>query len=269
MVSGTNGSPLVEGPSVGTRAMQDSWMNDELVAGGAPACTNVSLSGSVQSEFHGSLTVQMRCARVGGTTAPFPRLTIIFSRCLESGLAVVLPARSGHDGDGLAFQEGGRATGTEGDEDHGMTFLTGEHCEDISYGTSAWAGGCESTNDTPDPNELAEHNMWNPMLELFCHADMEALADDMVLGILALTCHFALDILCDKSETQECADVATFDLSNDCTDWTSGDQCNVMSAGYKGSVSTWTRALELVSPSFEVSQTVQWFCLQRTVSQAL
>ena len=40
------------------------------------------------------------------------------------------------------------------------------------------------------------------MLELFCHADsgfrVEELADDMVLAMVALTCHFALDVVCDK-----------------------------------------------------------------------
>ena len=185
---------------------------------------------------------------VCGTTAPFPRHTLFFARCLEFGLAVVLTMATVS-----LFQEGGGATGIKGDEDDGMTFLTGEDCEDISYGTSPWAGGSESTSDTSDPDELDEHNMWHPMLELFCHADIgklvEALADDMVLGIVALTCHFALDILCDP----ECADVATFDLSYDCTDLTSGDQCNVMSAtGYQGSVSTWTRALEVVNGSVSV-----------------
>ena len=48
--------------------------------------------------------------------------------------------------------------------------------------------------------------MWNPMLELFCYAEigmlMEALADEMVLAMIALSCHSALDILCDKSESR-------------------------------------------------------------------
>ena len=54
MVSGTNGSPVVGGPSVETRTMQDSWMNDGLVAGGPPVCTNLSYSGLVGLELHGS-----------------------------------------------------------------------------------------------------------------------------------------------------------------------------------------------------------------------
>ena len=52
-----------------------------------------------------------------------------------------------------------------------------------------------------DPDELVERNVWN----LFCHADIgtfiEALADEKDLGRVALSCHFALDILCDKSDT--------------------------------------------------------------------
>ena len=63
-----------------------------------------------------------------------------------------------------------------------------------------------STRTCSDPDELVDHNVWNPMLGLFCHAEigtfMEALADDRVLGRIALSCHFALDMLCDKSETR-------------------------------------------------------------------
>ena len=73
---------------------------------------------------------------------------------------------------------------------------------EITHGTSykvAWSVGSESTDHTSDPDELAEHNMWHPMLEPLCHADigilMEALADEMVLAMIALSCHFALDIL--------------------------------------------------------------------------
>ena len=92
---------------------------------------------------------------------------------------------------------------------------------EIPYGTSRqvdWSVGSESTDDTLDSNEP-------PMLELLCHAEigklMEALADEMVLAMVALSCRSALDILCDESETQKCVDVATFDLSQDGTDMTS------------------------------------------------
>ena len=71
----------------------------------------------------------------------------------------------------------------------------------------AWSVGSASTDHTSDSDDPAEHNMCNPMLELFCHAEigilMEPLADEVVLAMIALSCHFALDILCDKSETPE------------------------------------------------------------------
>ena len=50
------------------------------------------------------------------------------------------------------------------------------------------------------------YNAWNPKLALFFHAHigiyMEVLVDEKELGRLALSRHFALDILCDKSETR-------------------------------------------------------------------
>ena len=50
---------------------------------------------------------------------------------------------------------------------------------------------------------LEEHNVWNPMLELFLHAhagDSHGSVGRLKkgLGRSALSCHFALDILCDK-----------------------------------------------------------------------
>ena len=59
-----------------------------------------------------------------------------------------------------------------------------------------------STLTSLDPEEYDEHNIWNPMLELLCHAYVgvfiEALSDEEDLVRNALSCHFALDILCDK-----------------------------------------------------------------------
>ena len=55
-------------------------------------------------------------------------------------------------------------------------------------------------------DELEEHNAGNSMLELVCHTHigiyMEALVGAKELGIIALSCHFVLDILCDKSEVR-------------------------------------------------------------------
>ena len=54
-------------------------------------------------------------------------------------------------------------------------------------------------------DELEEHNAWNQILELFFHPHigiyMGVLVDEKELVRIALSCHFALDILCDKSET--------------------------------------------------------------------
>ena len=59
-----------------------------------------------------------------------------------------------------------------------------------------------STHSSSESNEYHEHNIWNPMLELlfrthlgismeaqFCEEDMER---------IALSCYFALDVLCDQ-----------------------------------------------------------------------
>ena len=49
-----------------------------------------------------------------------------------------------------------------------------------------------------DPDEYDHHNMWNPMLKLFCHVQvgvfMESYSDEIVLGRIALSCHFALGL---------------------------------------------------------------------------
>ena len=46
-------------------------------------------------------------------------------------------------------------------------------------------------------------NMWNPLLELLRHVQigmrMETLVDEVATARVALSCHFALDPLCDKS----------------------------------------------------------------------
>ena len=59
------------------------------------------------------------------------------------------------------------------------------------------------------------------MLELFCHADvnilMEALAEDTVLVMVTLSCRFARDVLCDKSETRKGVNVFTFDNLQNCS----------------------------------------------------
>ena len=51
--------------------------------------------------------------------------------------------------------------------------------------------------------DFNEHNIWNPVLELLFHVQigtfMESHFDDVDLGRIALSCHFALDVLSDKA----------------------------------------------------------------------
>ena len=100
------------------------------------------------------------------------------------------------------------------------------NCEDIPYGTScrvAWAVGFQSANHT----------------ELSC----------LAIGKLERN-SVSLYPVC---EEKKCVDVATSDLSmlaQDCTDLTSGDQCNVMcAAGCTGSAITLTCTLDVVNGS--------------------
>ena len=60
--------------------------------------------------------------------------------------------------------------------------------------------GWQWMSRTPRPNPPLR----TPMLELLCHAHigvfMEAPFDEQYFGRMALSCHFALDNLCDKEE---------------------------------------------------------------------
>ena len=63
---------------------------------------------------------------------------------------------------------------------------------------------CSSLLTSPDPDEYDEHNMWKNTMRFFCHEHigsfMESYFDEVVLGRIALSCHFALDLLRDKAE---------------------------------------------------------------------
>ena len=56
-----------------------------------------------------------------------------------------------------------------------------------------------STLTFSNSDEFDEHTIWNPMLGLLCHAhvgvSLEQLCDDEDLEKIALSCHFALDVL--------------------------------------------------------------------------
>ena len=66
--------------------------------------------------------------------------------------------------------------------------------------------GTSSTLSSSESNEYHEHNIWNPMLELLFHTHIgistEALFCEKDMGRIALSCHFALDVLCDKRMSQ-------------------------------------------------------------------
>ena len=72
-----------------------------------------------------------------------------------------------------------------------------------------------SSSTSPSCYDEKEHNMWNSPLELFFHMRigqyMKPLVDEVSTARIALSCHFALDTLCDK----EGGAVLSDSLSND------------------------------------------------------
>ena len=71
--------------------------------------------------------------------------------------------------------------------------------EKEDYTSSASTSSSVSTSSSCyDENE---HNMWNPLLEFFCHVQiglrMETLADEVATSRVALSCH------CDKSDKSD------------------------------------------------------------------
>ena len=64
---------------------------------------------------------------------------------------------------------------------------------------------CVSTASISD--EILAHDIWNPLIELFFHVQIcgifEPFVDEIELARIALSCHFALDLLCDRDD-QEC-----------------------------------------------------------------
>ena len=64
----------------------------------------------------------------------------------------------------------------------------------FSSARSSWSSGTDE----------GEHSVWNPFLGFCCHHrigyNMEGILTEEELGRVALSCRFALDLLCDKSE---------------------------------------------------------------------
>ena len=59
-----------------------------------------------------------------------------------------------------------------------------------------------SVSTVPSFEDVFSHNMWNPPLELLFHelvsCVFEPFVDEIDLAKIALSCHFALDLLCYK-----------------------------------------------------------------------
>ena len=61
---------------------------------------------------------------------------------------------------------------------------------------------CTLGSFSSSSSEEQNHNEWSPLLELFFHwrigRYLEAMVDDVSTASVAFTCHFALDVLCEK-----------------------------------------------------------------------
>ena len=59
-----------------------------------------------------------------------------------------------------------------------------------------------SVSTASGSGENFAHNMWNPLLELLFHGQISSVfilfVDEIDLAQIALSCHFALDLLCYK-----------------------------------------------------------------------
>ena len=57
--------------------------------------------------------------------------------------------------------------------------------------------------------DFVAHNVWNPMMELLFHVQIggifELFVEEIDLARNELSCHFALDLLCDKAVTLDSA----------------------------------------------------------------
>ena len=66
-----------------------------------------------------------------------------------------------------------------------------------------------SASTVPSLDDDFEHNMWNPLLDLLFLEQVSGIfASNLVdidLARIALSCHFALDLLCDKEDAPDSA----------------------------------------------------------------
>ena len=66
-----------------------------------------------------------------------------------------------------------------------------------------------SVSSTSGSGESFAHNMWNPLLELLFHGQISGAFKPFIVEIdpanIALSCHFALDVLCYKEGSHDSA----------------------------------------------------------------
>ena len=66
-----------------------------------------------------------------------------------------------------------------------------------------------SASTVPSFDDYFAHNMWNPLLELIFHEHVSGIFESFVVEIdlakIALSCHFALGLLCYKEGAYDSA----------------------------------------------------------------
>ena len=66
-----------------------------------------------------------------------------------------------------------------------------------------------SVSTVPSFYDYFAHNMWNPLLKLLFHGQVSSIFESFVVEIdlakIALSCHFALDLLCYKEGAYDSA----------------------------------------------------------------
>ena len=66
-----------------------------------------------------------------------------------------------------------------------------------------------SASTVPSLDDYFDHNMWNPLLDLFFLEQVSGIFESLVVEIdlvkIALSCHFALDLLCYKEDVFDSA----------------------------------------------------------------
>ena len=89
-------------------------------------------------------------------------------------------------------------------EDYFSVFSTcASSCSVLLNDMCAMASSGSSVSTASSSDELFAHNIRNPTMELLFHVQIggivELFVDEIDLARIALSCYFALDLLCDKA----------------------------------------------------------------------